>query len=116
MNGSHVCGVIQEVALARQVVLRHGHETVPWPEFHAAVMMIAHVLSKTIASPFVSSSLLDSHSIFSIMSIKEKLHHTPGGLPMGFLLRETQQFNVTIPHDRVYGILGLVDREVEAND
>ncbi len=107
--------VVQELARGRNVVIRHGDEVLSWDQFYTAVAVLGTFMSQTgvyMGDPAPQElSIANAQNIFSIASIREKLCSHPEGLPMGFLLRETRFFQVTLPHDTVYGLLGLATKK-----
>ena len=107
--------VVQEIARGRNVIVRHGDEVLAWEQFYTAVVAFGLLMSQRGVymghEALHELSVANAQNIFSIDSIKRKLYSHPGGLPMGFLLRETRYFHASLPHDMVYGLLGLSTKE-----
>ncbi|KAK4442713.1 hypothetical protein QBC34DRAFT_281852, partial [Podospora aff. communis PSN243] len=97
--------IIQELCVAREILLVCGDQTAPWSVLRAQL------------ADFRKESLLDggpSYSIedfgqfvpYNLVSLMERYREKEVGL--GSLLSFTSQAQATDPRDRVYSLLGLV--------
>ncbi|KAN0094147.1 hypothetical protein V8E51_017331 [Hyaloscypha variabilis] len=111
--------IIQEVVLARRLDLQHGNEALAWGDFISALNVLmtsglsTHILLHLYRSTPFSAESAESAILSCIASIigmdRIKGEHSlnPEGLPLSVVLRSSRGFGVTLPKDRVYGILGL---------
>ena len=106
--------VVQEVAKGREVILYHGKEHVSWDVLRASVAIIAMLRLQGMnvySSGNEPVGAETTPNIFCISALRQRLRDSPGGLPLGFLLRETAMFKATLPSDKTYGVLSLSTQE-----
>lgn len=106
--------VMQEVALARRVVILCGTGTILWEILNRFLKASArHTLFVNIFLP----TAYDGWSAFMVLhSIRVSSQSVAHGLSykvdMGHLIDELRTRDITNPADRVYGVLGLIHRDI----
>ncbi len=104
--------IIQEVTLARKLVLNfYGIET-SWENFIESLLSFLELYETSSITAYLGAVIheLALQSMYKIMKmelLRSKLETNPDGLPLSQLLIESVDFHVTDPRDRVFGVLGL---------
>jgi hypothetical protein len=105
--------IIQEIALARKVIIKLGHEEMPWEVFIGAAesfldAFMGHGWFVSRASGVVNDRMGRALRNINLMKDLRFSIHSKGGLALGELLLRSAIYEVTDPRDRVYGLLGLM--------
>lgn len=109
--------IIQEVALARRLVLRSKHDASSWDEgVLATVRRNAPSFSlygeNQMGIPASMMTRLGQgiNNTANMDSFRDLLKENPGGIPLGELLVQSAEFHCTDPRDRIFGLLGLTTK------
>jgi hypothetical protein len=104
--------IIQEISVAKTVVLRCGFETLSWDTFSDVLDILPE---ESVSGVFGALSLnavafsafeKGLHHIFQIIQTRQRWKESDG-LLLNQALHLSMGFDSTIPQDRIYGILGL---------
>ncbi len=98
--------ILQELALAKTVVLRCGTKSAAFEDLHA----IYSVIGRWADSPDVRELTLRAAHLYSIallLSLRDLDGMNKDGMPMTSILAESQDQLVSDLRDKVYGLLGM---------
>ncbi|KAI8630247.1 heterokaryon incompatibility protein-domain-containing protein [Xylariaceae sp. FL1651] len=114
--------IIQEISLAKKVVMYTRHDTCAWDE---GVLGIARGQGPSFSlygeNEFGLSSRIMTrlgHGIKNMNGMetfRASLKENPDGLPLSELLVRSVEFQCTDPRDRIYGLLGLTTENARSN-
>jgi hypothetical protein len=108
--------IIQEVALARKMVLLHGrkHEEIGWDAFaEAGEILLDPILQRCLfQTSLLGAPLPDMSVILGIKNLKmlneiRQAFVAGDGVSIGLLMASSKEFNATNRKDKVFGLLGL---------
>ncbi|MCJ1357196.1 MAG: hypothetical protein MMC33_007192 [Icmadophila ericetorum] len=105
--------VVQEVALARKVNMLCGPRRLDW----ASLVTLINHLSRTGLSVRCRDPQAQPSSRPNGIGVLLELHyvrkqHQEGGCPTDYILRAVRLKEVTKPIDKVYGIMGLLEKDM----
>lgn len=102
--------VVQEVANSRSPEIVCGHQKTSFMAFTALWMVIKSKIDQQPWLRWHHNELDNMYALAVWVRDREARDHDIAGLAkdLSFLLQETGSFNCTLPHDRIYAILGLL--------
>jgi hypothetical protein len=105
--------VLQEVVLAKQIVIAHGNRRVEWNDLTtlATGLRRANLVGLIGGTPSISSTIRRAFLSISLFSVAKNMVEANSTSLLGFV-RLARDKNVTQPVDRIYGLLGLVNPTV----
>ena len=100
--------IVQEIAVAKGRVLRYGDEAIGWDELSRALTRLMHfesVLENNLGNP------IDLPEILNALIIQDITCHVANItlIKLKDALKLTRRFKASLPIDKVYALLGLVD-------
>lgn len=100
--------IVQEIAIAKSQILRYGDEEIEWDELAEA---LARVMHYGLGKESKINTLFDRREVLSALIMEEvKAHISSVNLiKLKDTLKLTLRFRATLPIDKVYALLGLVD-------
>lgn len=113
--------IIQEIALARKVIIKLGHEEMPWEVFIGAAESFLDAFAGrgwfvSRASEIVNDRMARALRNINLIKDLRASIHSQGGLALSELLLRSAIYEVTDPRDRVYGLLGLMLPTAESRE
>ncbi len=104
--------IIQEIALAQNLVLKFDREEITWEDFVKTVksFLVFHTFYASTANfgaRFHSRMGEAMEKIYQMEDFRSARKNSQDGLPLSQLLLGSVDFHVTNPRDRVFGLLGL---------
>lgn len=100
--------IIQELAVSKASVLRYDNQYIGWSEVSKALYRVIALEFRLQKSP---ATVLDLEKILNTLIMEEARHHVASLdlIKLREMLKLTFGFKATLPIDRVYALLGLVD-------
>ncbi len=97
--------VIQEVVLAKDVKVVCGESYCTWDGLVGfATALVEHGLMAYIGTS-------GSKGLLAIDTLRSDFYQSKEGLDLGYLLGKTRHFQFTDPHDKIYGLAALLQKE-----
>jgi hypothetical protein len=97
--------IIQEVVLAEDIEVVCGESYCTWNGLVGlALALVRHGLTAYIGTN-------GGKWLMSIGTIRDKFYRSKEELNLGYLLGKTRHFQSTVPHDRIYGLAALLQKE-----
>jgi len=117
--------IVQEVVLARKIVLMCGPETIPWEKIEDGV---ARFQTRSTYAHGRNHALLQGEGVLAnpttyfpddiyrtIKALRTRLAASPNALDVFEVLNRLRLLHCSKPYDRIYGFLGIVPPHVASN-
>lgn len=102
--------VIQEAALSRDPWVLYGGELISWADFSDGVERLAYLFSDQINKPRFQNTppalLFDIEPTLAIKRLR-RADIRNSGQPLIYLLSQFRRCDSSVPHDRIFALLGL---------